>query len=110
VSVNRRAARRDKNERALIQAFAELGVTCTKLSGEGLPDLLCAYRSRWWLVEIKTARGRLEPAQVRFRDLCRAMRQPWAVVQTEDHVRSLVKAWGGLVRDSSGSAGLGLKS
>ena len=52
MSINRNAARRDKNERELIAAFARAGVVCHRLTGTGLPDLLCGYRGRWWAVEV----------------------------------------------------------
>lgn len=93
MSLNRNAARRDKNERALIDCFAQLGVYTHRLSGAGLPDLLCGYRGRWCLVEVKTSRGRLEPAQLAFRDLAVAMRLPWAEVRSVDDVQRLVKSW-----------------
>lgn len=66
----RRDAKRDANEREIIDALEAAGCLVTQLSGKGLPDLL-VYRhatGRLHLIEAKNDewRGRLTPEQIAF--------------------------------------------
>ena len=94
MSLHRQAARRDKNERAIIASFASMGVCTWRLSGTGLPDLLCGYRCTWFLVEIKSARGQLRPEQELFHTSCKAMQLPIAIVRSQDDVVAVMRQWG----------------
>ena len=51
----RRAARTDANQQAIIDALRKVGATVQPLhrQGEGVPDLLVAYRLRNYLIEVK---------------------------------------------------------
>lgn len=51
----RYAARVDDNQGEIVRALRRIGVYVIDCShvGSGFPDLLCAYRGRWTLVEIK---------------------------------------------------------
>jgi Holliday junction resolvase len=67
----RRAARRDTNETAIVQALEAAGCTIARLSGPGVPDLLCLRQRRLTLIEVKDgakakSRQQLTPDQVRF--------------------------------------------
>ena len=62
----RKAAKRDANEREIIDALEAHGVSVTQLSQEGVPDLLCSYRGRWFLVEVKSEKGKLTEDQADF--------------------------------------------
>ena len=62
----RRAAKRDICEREIIDALEAHGVSVTQLSQEGVPDLLCSYKGRWFLVEVKSAKGKLTEEQADF--------------------------------------------
>lgn len=66
MSLHRRAAKRDKNEREIIGALEAHGVSVWQLSAKGLPDLLCLKDGRLFLVEVKGEKGRLTPSQVDF--------------------------------------------
>ena len=58
------ARKRDASEAAIVAALEAIGVTVLRLSGEGVPDLLCHTRGIWLPVEIKQVRSRrLTPAQ-----------------------------------------------
>ena len=63
----RRAARRDSNERGIILALERLGFSVEQLSAEGMPDLLLSRGRRWYVAEVKSARGVLTRAQSEMR-------------------------------------------
>lgn len=56
----RRAAKRDGNHNAIVQALEQIGCTVLDLSrlGGDAPDILCGYRGESWLLEIKNPEGR----------------------------------------------------
>lgn len=51
--------------------------------GKGFPDLVLV-RNRVLYREVKSTTGRLEPAQIRWRDVLLAAGQDWAVWRPED--------------------------
>jgi hypothetical protein len=57
--------RRDANEPGIIDALRGCGAYVQQLSGDGCPDLLVCWRGRWTPLEVKTAKGRLKPSQVK---------------------------------------------
>jgi hypothetical protein len=66
VSIHRRNAKRDDNEQAIVDRLRQLGAQVTRLSGEGVPDLLVAWRGISRVAEVKRPKGKLTPAQVTF--------------------------------------------
>ncbi|HVZ32268.1 MAG TPA: hypothetical protein VG963_07580 [Polyangiaceae bacterium] len=83
-----------------------LGFSVTRIDGDGVPDLLCGYAGRTFLVEVKPpltatgklqpgthrnsegGRGDLKPAQVKWHDEWRG--DPVRVVRTVADVAALV--------------------
>jgi hypothetical protein len=66
MSINRKAAKRDKNEPDIIAALLAAGASVSQLSGKGLPDLLVGYGDNY-LLEVKNPDGgKLQPDQVLF--------------------------------------------
>ena len=65
----RRAARIDDSHGEIVRVLRLLGWSILPLfrEGAGVPDLLVARGDRWSFIECKSARGRLNPAQVEFR-------------------------------------------
>jgi hypothetical protein len=63
VTISRTAAKRDRNEPAVIRAARALGAVVLQQSGEGLPDLLVCHAGRTHLVEVKMPGEPLKPAQ-----------------------------------------------
>ncbi len=61
MGVNRRAAKRDTNEPEIIQALRAAGATVEQLSKKGVPDLLIGFQGSTYLIEVKTAKGKLTP-------------------------------------------------
>lgn len=61
--MRRYAARRDSNEREIVDALRRAGCTVDFLSGAYIPDLLVGYAGLNFLVEVKTATGDLRPGQ-----------------------------------------------
>jgi len=60
----RRAAKRDANERGIIDALERAGCQVWQLSQRGLPDLLVVRAGVIYLLEVKDEiHGRLTPAQ-----------------------------------------------
>ena len=68
----RRAARTDKNQRAIVAALRNAGCSVLSLAaiGQGCPDLLVGHRRTNTLLEIKTAKGAANEKQ-------RAWAQAW---------------------------------
>lgn len=66
MSIHRKNARRDANEPAIIAALKAVGARVYPVSGEGLPDTTVLYKGVVYLIEIKTDKGKLTPAQVKF--------------------------------------------
>jgi len=67
VSLARYAAKRDAVEAELVDALQRLGWSVLKVSESGAPDLVAFRRSEARLLECKSARGRLTPQQVQWR-------------------------------------------
>ena len=69
----RRAARRDANERRVIDALRSCGAYVKQINDEGLADLLVFYRGHTLILEVKdgdkppSARA-LTPAEQKFHD------------------------------------------
>jgi hypothetical protein len=57
-------ARRDANERPIVQALELAGWKVFPLSAPGWPDLVCVRHGQVRLLEVKTRTGKLKPAQV----------------------------------------------
>lgn len=53
MSIHRRAAGRDSNEPDIVAALEAAGASVTRLSAEGVPDLLVGYRGASHLLEVK---------------------------------------------------------
>ncbi len=78
MSLRRYNPRRDGNEPAIVRALQARGFSVVRVSGSGVPDLLVGYRNavdsfgnpepRMWLVEVKQPKGRMKPAQIKFRE------------------------------------------
>jgi Holliday junction resolvase len=62
----RRAAKRDICEAEIIAALEAVGAKVTRISQGGMPDLLCSYRSVWYLLEVKSDKGKLTEDQETF--------------------------------------------
>ena len=76
----RRAAKRDYAESDIVTALEEAGAVVTRLSQEGIPDLLLLYQNVFMLFEVKSVRGRLTKAQKEFN--AANSKGPLAVVRT----------------------------
>lgn len=66
MSINRRAAKRDSNERDIVNALIGVGASVTRLSAKGVPDALVGYRGITHLAEIKSQRGKLTLDQIEW--------------------------------------------
>lgn len=64
----KRAGRLDHPHRAIVDALRTVGCSVLSLAsvGSGCPDLLICKGGCFWLLEVKSARGRLTEAQTRF--------------------------------------------
>lgn len=93
MSIPHRAPRRDGNEAEIINALRHFGATVEQLSKKGLPDLLVGFvdpatgEPRNLLMEVKTAKGKLEPDQETWHERWRGQ---VAVVRTADEALELI--------------------
>jgi hypothetical protein len=89
----RLAAKRDSNEAEIVAALLDAGATVERLNDPALPDLLVGYKGLNWLLEVKTARGRLTKAQQAW------WAKPWAgqraIVRTPDEALETIGATSG---------------
>lgn len=60
----RMRARRDANERAIVDALEDIGCVIHRVSSPSLPDLLVYHRGRWLPVEVKMPKGKLTDGQI----------------------------------------------
>jgi hypothetical protein len=67
--------RRDTIEPAIVEALRARGVQTWQVGGRGLPDLLCWYRGRPVVLEVKSGNAPLSAVQARAD-------APWPVVRT----------------------------
>jgi Holliday junction resolvase len=61
-------AKRDANERPIIDTLKARGFCVTQINGKGVPDLLVGKAQRMWLVEVKAPKGKVNAAQVDWRE------------------------------------------
>lgn len=90
--MNRRAARIDGNHRDIADTLRGLGVSVVTISARGFPDLLCGYRGRNFLLEVKdgsraASARRLSEDQVTFH---KAWEGQAAVVRSVDEARRVI--------------------
>ena len=64
----RRVANTDANQKQIVNDLRRCGYSVISLHaiGNGVPDLLVADSERYWLLEIKAPKGRLEQSQIEF--------------------------------------------
>lgn len=78
--MRRYAAKRDSNEKQIIEALEGVGASVTQISAKGVPDLLVGYQGATYLMETKNKYGKLTPDQVAFMDTWRG--SPVLIVKT----------------------------
>jgi len=91
MSLHRRNAKRDRNERLLVEYLQKSGAVVHRISGPGLPDLLVGYRKRWLLAEVKSPKGKLETAQVLFHGAAKALNLPCYVIYSVEDAAAMLK-------------------
>ena len=64
MSLNRYAKHRDTNEREIVDALRGIGARVVQIDRP--VDLLVGYRGRTFLLEVKSAKGKLTPLQSEF--------------------------------------------
>lgn len=82
MSIHRRKASKDNNQRDIVRALESVGVFVQPLSGAGVPDLLVGYNSQWLLMEVKSERGKLTPAQSEWHALAHSHNLPLVIVRS----------------------------
>ena len=85
----RRAARRDTNEPEIIEALRAVGATVQSLDERGVPDLVVGFRQSTYLLEVKTAKGKLTKDQVVWHA---AWKGQVAVVRTVEEALAVIGA------------------
>lgn len=96
MSVRRTAAKRDANERDIIEVLRAAGCSVQQLSARGVPDLLVGYEDmrtgepRNVLMEVKTPKGKLTPDEREWLDAWRG--QVVVVRSVDDALRVIGRA------------------
>lgn len=84
--------RRDKNQAPIVEALRKAGAVVWEIRStgarRGLPDLMCGYAGRTWLLEVKQPGGKLSPEQERFAGTWRG--GPVATVTTPEEALAAV--------------------
>lgn len=62
----RTKAKRDSNEREIIDALISVGASVWQISQPGVPDLLIGLRGVTFLADVKSKHGKLTPFQQEF--------------------------------------------
>ncbi len=91
MSLNRYAAKRDKNEPEIIEALERAGWLVRQLSTKGIPDLLCIRGSAVMLLEVKMPGKKLNDAQSGFFNLLQGA-PIWVVYSVDDALECAAKA------------------
>lgn len=81
----------DTNQADIVKTLRSLGVFVFDLHevGRGCPDLLCSYRGKWLMAEVKNGKlGRLTDSQIDFHAECRA---PIAILTCTDDAIAWVR-------------------
>lgn len=96
----RRAARIDRNQPAIVEAFRAAGcdVVHAHTLGQGAPDLFVAFSGIWLAVEVKGQRGKLTEAQ---ETLYEGLKTRPRIVRNVDEVKATVdtlKRWHKAIR------------
>lgn len=78
-----RNAKTDANQKEIVATLRAVGATVQSLApvGQGVPDLLVAYRGLNFLIEVKTPTGKVNKLQQAFHESWRA---PIGVCTTPD--------------------------
>lgn len=92
MSIYRRAPKRDKNEPEIIQALRQCGAMVTQLSGENVPDLLVIYQGQVVLIEVKSAKGKLQDGQSKWITTASEHGVTAHVIRTVDEARRAIGA------------------
>lgn len=96
MSINRRAAKRDANERPIIDALEAVGASVLQVSEKGAMDLVVGFQGATHVLEVKAPGKGLTPDQKDFHEAWRGSRIH--VVETpEQALRAIgvMPAWTG---------------
>ncbi len=80
MSLWRKDAKRDQSEPEIVRLLELVGARVWRLNKPF--DLLCGFRGRLYLLEVKSGKGKLTKEQLRDYDLCTADGLPVAIVKT----------------------------
>lgn len=87
--MRRRAAKVDANQAEIVRGLRAFGASVQSLApmGEGVPDLLCGKNGQTYLLEVKTAAGKLTADETQWID---GWRGQVAVVRTLDEALAAI--------------------
>ena len=58
--------RRDATEAEIVDGLRQLGAYVVRCHGDGAPDLIVWWRSRWLPIEVKSKGGAIRPNQIQY--------------------------------------------
>jgi hypothetical protein len=88
--LQRRAAKRDTSEPAIVDALRACGFSVVRLSAKGCPDLLVGRGGITRVIEVKTGTEQLNDAQ---RAWWASWNSPAIILRTVEDVPRLAKYW-----------------
>ena len=97
MSLNRHNPKRDDNELDITNELQRLGVQTFRSDRAGTPDLFVIHRGRWWPLEVKSAKGRLTPAQEQYHGICERTGATVDVIRDETEIPALIHKWDKLI-------------
>jgi len=81
MSIHRQAAKRDANEKEIVDALELAGAFVIRLSGEDIPDLLVVYKGVKYFLEVKNpdAGGKVKAGQKKLHEALGEVHVVWNV-------------------------------
>ena len=79
-------AKRDANEKDIVEVLEKRGFNVERVSAPGFPDLVVSKNGSAWFVEVKRPKGTFTQAQLEFRTRWQGPK-PWTLRSVEDALR-----------------------
>lgn len=97
MSVKRKAAKRDANEKEIVEVFEAAGCSIERVSQRGVPDLMIGHKGVNRLVEVKNPRTRARKKTDGLTDDQVEWHRTWRgkvyVVTTMEQAAALIAEW-----------------
>lgn len=81
----------DKNQPAIVDALRGIGAEVQSLApmGRGVPDIICAYKGKWFVAEIKGEGGKLNEKEQAWHNKFSRQAQVHVWYSTDDALKAI---------------------